>query len=357
MEEYQITWKLHSHEAFLLFGLMGMNRVLGYTNPFQLVSPEIREQSLLEAREQLLRDEILVLNDEKLLIEPSLFSVLQACKLSERVCWLHVKKNVNVVDSYFYLSARQVIEFTEYEDYLEITFLGDHNDFHHELEARIESNETSTTNETVDDAIQIVTLEYLSKNYQDKTHRELYTYLLDEEELAPHLGAELVNDFKTNSGIGKLVFLTKGIDDWESKSFRFVLTNEHNLVFIESEDLLKIQKVNTNTFYAMLLEFEKSLLARPEGILMENSHENLLPIGTVVILKEGVKKLMIYGRKQLLLHDESPTMYDYVACYYPEGHINQDYTFVFNHEDIQEVIFKGYKNEEEDRFSQLLNSN
>ncbi len=58
-----------------------------------------------------------------------------------------------------------------------------------------------------------------------------------------------------------------------------------------------------------------------------------------------------------MLHDENPAMYDYVACYYPEGHINQDYTFVFNHEDIKEVIFKGCKNEEEDRFSQLLNSN
>lgn len=357
MDEYQITWKLHSHEAFLLFGLMGMNRVLGYTNPSKLASPEEMEQSLLQAREQLLRDEILVMKDEKLLIEPSLFSVLQVCKLSERVCWLHVKKNENVVDSYFYLSARQVIEFTEDDDYLEITFFGDHNDFHHELEARIKSNETSITNEALDYAIQIDTLEYLSENHKDKTHRELYTYLLEEEDIAPHLGAELINDFKTNSGIGKLVFLTKATDDWESKSLRFVLTNEHNLVFMESEDSLRIQKVNTSTFYAMLLEFEKSLLDRPEGTLMGNPHEDLLPIGTVVILKEGVKKLMIYGRKQLLLHEENPTMYDYVACYYPEGYINQDYTFVFNHGDIEEIVYQGYQNEEEFKFLQLLKSN
>lgn len=78
-----------------------------------------------------------------------------------------------------------------------------------------------------------------------------------------------------------------------------------------------------------------------------------LPIGTVVLLKGGEKKVMIYGRKQLAL-DESGE-YDYIACLYPEGNINDDYNFLFNNGDISEIVFKGYINEEENDFLKVLN--
>jgi hypothetical protein len=64
---------------------------------------------------------------------------------------------------------------------------------------------------------------------------------------------------------------------------------------------------------------------------------------------------VIYGRKQILLL-EDPVMYDYIGCFYPEGYINPEYTFVFDHEDIEEIIFVGFVNEEEETFIELLNS-
>ena len=78
-----------------------------------------------------------------------------------------------------------------------------------------------------------------------------------------------------------------------------------------------------------------------------------LPIGTVVLLKGGEKKVMIYGRKQLAVDDSGE--YDYIACLYPEGNINDDYNFLFNNEDIDEVIFKGYVDSEEEDFQKVLN--
>ena len=47
--------------------------------------------------------------------------------------------------------------------------------------------------------------------------------------------------------------------------------------------------------------------------------------------------------------------YDYVACLFPEGNINENYTFLFNQENIREVVFRGYENEEEQAFQKLLN--
>jgi hypothetical protein len=89
--------------------------------------------------------------------------------------------------------------------------------------------------------------------------------------------------------------------------------------------------------------------------MMEFSKEKLLPNGSIVLLKDGTKKIVIYGRKQILLL-EDPVMYDYIGCFYPEGYINPEYTFVFDHEDIEETIFVGFMNEEEETFIELLNS-
>ena len=79
-----------------------------------------------------------------------------------------------------------------------------------------------------------------------------------------------------------------------------------------------------------------------------------LPIGTVVLLKNGSKKIMIYGRKQLA--EDTGEEFDYVACLYPEGNIDDDYTFLFNHENINEIVFTGYADAEEDEFQKVLNA-
>ncbi len=81
---------------------------------------------------------------------------------------------------------------------------------------------------------------------------------------------------------------------------------------------------------------------------------NLLPIGSVVLLKGAEKRLMIYGVKQ---HDEQKDgkEYDYCGVLYPEGNIGGEMTFLFNAEDIGMVLFRGYEDEERDLFIRNLN--
>ncbi|MFC0237251.1 DUF4176 domain-containing protein [Fictibacillus phosphorivorans] len=84
-------------------------------------------------------------------------------------------------------------------------------------------------------------------------------------------------------------------------------------------------------------------------------NQNLLPNGSIVLLTGANKKLMIYGRKQLVISDEE-IEYDYISVPYPEGHINEEHTYVFNHSDIEKIIFRGYENEEEFDFQAVLNT-
>ncbi len=56
-------------------------------------------------------------------------------------------------------------------------------------------------------------------------------------------------------------------------------------------------------------------------------NSQLFPIGSIVILKAGTKKLMIFGRKQQVATDEV-RKFDYMGCPYPEGYINPDFTYL-----------------------------
>ncbi|ABY44392.1 MULTISPECIES: DUF4176 domain-containing protein [Bacillus] len=80
-------------------------------------------------------------------------------------------------------------------------------------------------------------------------------------------------------------------------------------------------------------------------------NSQLFPIGSIVILKEGTKKLMIFGRKQQVETDEV-RKFDYMGCPYPEGYLNPDFTYLFNHDDIQEVVSTGYEDQEERTFQE-----
>ena len=47
--------------------------------------------------------------------------------------------------------------------------------------------------------------------------------------------------------------------------------------------------------------------------------EGLLPIGTVVLLKNSKKRIMIIGLLQKQIKDGEEIIWDYSACFYPEG--------------------------------------
>lgn len=77
-----------------------------------------------------------------------------------------------------------------------------------------------------------------------------------------------------------------------------------------------------------------------------------LPIGSVVLLKQGKKRVMVYGRK--IKANGEDTVYDYVGCLYPEGALDNKNVILFNHDQIQMVYFIGFQDLEEIAFRQQL---
>lgn len=75
---------------------------------------------------------------------------------------------------------------------------------------------------------------------------------------------------------------------------------------------------------------------------------DLLPIGSVVLLKEGKKRLMVYGIKQT--DNSTGEEYDYIGVLYPEGNMGEGTQFLFNHSDIDETFFRGCEDQEREEF-------
>lgn len=89
--------------------------------------------------------------------------------------------------------------------------------------------------------------------------------------------------------------------------------------------------------------------------------KELLPVGSVVLLKDAKKKVVIMGIMQIKnVENGEQLAYDYMGVPYPEGYMGTETALLFNRDNIQEVFFKGYQNEERDIFvgvvQQILDS-
>lgn len=61
---------------------------------------------------------------------------------------------------------------------------------------------------------------------------------------------------------------------------------------------------------------------------------------------------MIYGVKQQNL--ETGEEYDYIGVLYPEGNMGENTQFLFMHEDIEKVVFRGFEDDSRTEFIRRL---
>ena len=86
-----------------------------------------------------------------------------------------------------------------------------------------------------------------------------------------------------------------------------------------------------------------------EDSILDN-YEGLLPNGSVVLLADSTKRIMIMGVCQKQSKEEGDVIWDYSGCLYPEGHIGGDQTYLFNGAQIEEVFSLGYQDYEQQIF-------
>ena len=83
--------------------------------------------------------------------------------------------------------------------------------------------------------------------------------------------------------------------------------------------------------------------------------QEFLPIGTVVLLKEATRKVLIIGFAQV--EENSKKIWDYIGCAYPVGVISNNTSLLFDKEQIDKVISLGYSDNEDKAFRKDLQTN
>ena len=71
----------------------------------------------------------------------------------------------------------------------------------------------------------------------------------------------------------------------------------------------------------------------------------MLPIGSIVYLKDGTRKIMILNRGAFIDNDGEKVIFDYSGCIYPVG--------LDAEQILYKVLFKGYSDNEEERYQEL----
>ena len=79
-----------------------------------------------------------------------------------------------------------------------------------------------------------------------------------------------------------------------------------------------------------------------------------LPLGSVITLKNGSKRLMVVGRLQNQIG--SNDIYDYAAVLWPEGLVDSKHFYLFNQEDLDKLYYIGLQDMEEFQFRSVLES-
>jgi hypothetical protein len=78
----------------------------------------------------------------------------------------------------------------------------------------------------------------------------------------------------------------------------------------------------------------------------------MLSIGSIVYLSEGNQKIMVLNRGPVVEQEGERVLFDYTGSLYPAG-LDPEQVYYFNDEDIDEVVFNGFTDDEEIRYMKL----
>ena len=84
--------------------------------------------------------------------------------------------------------------------------------------------------------------------------------------------------------------------------------------------------------------------------MITNENKEYYPIGTVVLLENAKKRIMIIGYKAKTMDKNDAKsqeiIWDYSGCIYPEGLLSSDQILLFNHSQIKNIYYSGFQDEE-----------
>lgn len=82
---------------------------------------------------------------------------------------------------------------------------------------------------------------------------------------------------------------------------------------------------------------------------MEHNYmTEVLPLGTVVLLKEATRYVVVIGYS--IVEQGKDKVWDYLGCPYPVGVVSTNSNLLFDKEQIEKIVHRGFSDEEGEKF-------
>lgn len=144
------------------------------------------------------------------------------------------------------------------------------------------------------------------------------------------------------------------VDTIQSNFQRTVRQLDWDIRFESNINSTATQIAKTLEQYSRTLEtYQRFIEDTHVEIRKELEMKKFLPIGSVVLLKESQKRIMIVGVKQKQANSDK--VWDYSACLYPEGILDPEKLFLFDTEQIERLYFIGLQDGEGLAFLNKIN--
>ena len=89
-----------------------------------------------------------------------------------------------------------------------------------------------------------------------------------------------------------------------------------------------------------------------EGIEVDKMENKFLPLGSVVLLKDAKRPIVVIG--YTVVEEGNTEIWDYLGCAYPIGVIDPGKNLLFQRNQIEKVLHTGYTDDEGNQFLDQL---
>ena len=123
--------------------------------------------------------------------------------------------------------------------------------------------------------------------------------------------------------------------------------NEKGVFYWDSSCIFEQSNEDSNAYYiaATFTEFI-NMIGGVENSLGDDGKMKYLPLGSIVLLKGGVQKMIIISRAINVRNNGKTFFFDYGAVPYPEGLISDKMAYL-NHDSISKIVFEGFHDDDD----------
>lgn len=239
-----VTLELDSHEAFFLFKMIGFQEITLFNNLYEGYSSEEFNEAWEDIKCKLIEDNIIVEDNNEIIIEPTVFSLFQSCKLSNTIVRFHLYSAEEEVQGYYFISSYQVIEIKQEQgsSIYRITVISNLQEYINIIGNQLEASKETSTDKK--ESMNIVTYDRIMKEFRNFTEEDLQKYLLENEKVSKEFAREFISSLQNYTYLGEYTVSSKGLNSWESQSIQFITGISNNWLVMQNQKRVEVFSVN-----------------------------------------------------------------------------------------------------------------